>query len=146
MAILRIYLDTDGLLELVTPKTQVDDENELVISEALEKGRLIFVTSEITILESLVHACRDNDEVRQANIRRFLTPSTFIETKPVTLQVIEDALVIRAKFGLKSPDSIHIATGVSSNCSAFLTKDKRWGKLGFSILGPSELVALLAKE
>ncbi len=140
---LRIYLDADGLLDLTTPGTLSDDESEEKISDALEGGRLVFVTSEITILETLVHARRNEDERRQASIRRFLTPSTFIETRPVNLELIEDALNLRVQFGLKSPDAIHVATGLSANCSAFLTKDEKWGKLGLSILTADDLVALL---
>jgi predicted nucleic acid-binding protein len=145
LAILRIYLDTDGLLDLVSSKSSQAFEFRKTVGLALENTSLVFVTSQLTILEALVHAVKEMDAERELIIREFLTPSNFIETKPVTLQVIEDALVLRAKFGLKSPDAIHIATGVSANCSAFLTKDRRWSKLGFSILGPSELVALLGK-
>ena len=140
---LRIYLDADGLLDLTTPRSLADDENEQKISDALKGGRLIFVTSEITVLETLVHARRNEDERRQSSIRRFLTPSAFIETRPVNLELIEDALTLRVQFGLKSPDAIHVATGISSNCSAFLTKDEKWGKLGLSILTANDLVALL---
>ena len=140
---LRIYLDTDGLLDLVSSKSPVDDENRTVIGLSLSKGTLVFVTSEITVLEALVHPLRDKDEEREAILRGFLTPSHFIETCPVSLQVIEDALLLRAQFGLKSPDSIHIATGIAANCGVFLTKDEKWGKIGLSVISANTLVAML---
>jgi predicted nucleic acid-binding protein len=141
---LRIYLDADGLLDLVATESPTDNENRRAIGLALSGGSLVFVTSEITLLEALVHALRDKDEERQAILREFLTPSSFIETRPVSLQIIEDALLLRVQFGLKSPDAIHVATGVAASCSAFLTKDEKWGKLNLSILTAKDLVGLLS--
>lgn len=140
---LRIYLDADGLLDLVSSQSPADDEYRRVIGLGLSNGTLIFVTSEITVLEALVHPLRDNDEEREAILRSFLTPSDYIETRPVSLQVIEDALLLRAQFGLKSPDAIHIATGVAANCVGYLTKDEKWGKIGLSVISARALVALL---
>lgn len=141
MPALRIYLDTDGLLELITLERPEDREHFKAIADALAMGDLLLVTSEITILEALVHAVQENDAQRQRLLREFLTPSSFIETKPVNLNVIEDALALRARYGLKSPDAIHIATGIAAGCDAFLTKDEKWAKLGLTILGPEGLAA-----
>jgi predicted nucleic acid-binding protein len=138
-----VYLDADGLLDLVSTKSPTENENRRIIGLALSSRTLLFVTSEITILETLVHALRNQDEERQAILREFLTPSSFIESEPVSRKIIEDALLLRVRFGLKSPDAIHVATGISANCSAFLTKDEKWGKLGLSILTADDLVALL---
>jgi len=146
LSALRVYLDADGLLDLVSSRSPTDNENRRIIGLALSHGTLVFVTSEITILETLVHALRDDDEERESILREFLTPSSYIESKPVSLKVIEDALLLRVHFGLKSPDAIHIATGVSANCGAFLTKDEKWGKLGLSILSSDGLVALLKDQ
>ena len=143
MPILRIYLDTDGLLDLVTPESSLDEQSERVIETALLTKQLVFITSEITILESLVHACRNGNEKRQADLRRFLTPSSFVETCAETRTIIEDALKLRVSYGLKSPDAIHVATGLSTNCEAFLTKDEKWAKLGLSILSVSQLAKAL---
>jgi predicted nucleic acid-binding protein len=143
LSALRIYLDTDGLLDLVPSSTQADEESEDTISEALDRGTLVFVTSEITILEALVHARRGNDQLRQINLSRFLTPSSFIETKPVSLAIIEDALELRVLHGLKSPDAIHIATGLAAECAGFLTKDEKWTRLGLTTFGISQLISKL---
>jgi len=61
----------------------------------------------------------------------------------VTRTIIEDALKLRVSYGLKSPDAIHVATGLSTNCEAFLTKDEKWAKLGLSILSVSQLAKAL---
>lgn len=117
--------------------------NRSVVAAALTKGDLIFVTSELTVLEALVHAVRDKDDERQLVLREFLAPSSAIETWPVSLQILEDALLLRVHFGLKSPDAIHIATGIARACVAFLTKDQKWKQINLSLLTVSDLVAKL---
>ncbi|MFZ4508114.1 MAG: type II toxin-antitoxin system VapC family toxin [Fimbriimonas sp.] len=136
---LRVYLDTDGLLDLVPSEGNVDDKSENIIIRALARGALVFVTSELTILEALVHARRSGDQLRQSSLRRLLTPSPFIETRPVSLEIIEDALDLRVLHGLKSPDAIHIATGLAAECSAYLTKDEKWSRLGLTTISVSQL-------
>ena len=142
MASFRVYLDTDGLLDLVTPEGTPDRAHLAIVGKALADGTLRFVTSELTIVESLVHAVRSNNSSRESLLRGFLSPSAFLESRPVSLQVIEDALVLRVVHGFKTPDAIHIATGISASCDAYLTKDTKWARPGLRLLNVEELVGL----
>jgi len=146
MGIIRIYLDADGLLDLVTPKNAKDQRDLREISAALDDGRLLFITSELTIAETLVHAVRNRDGKREALLRSFLTPSAYIETRSVSLPIIEDALALRANYNLRTPDAIHIATGAQTGCREFLTKDEKWSKIGLTILTVAELAVRLKQS
>jgi len=139
MSLVRVYLDADGLLDLATPTTAQNQEELKLISAALDRGRLLFVTSEITIAETPVHAVRNREAKREALIRSFLTPSHYTETRQVTLQIIEDALTLRTVYNLRTPDAIHIATGTEAGCHEFLTKDAKWSTIGLKLLAVSEL-------
>ena len=141
-----VYLDTDGLLDLVTPMSPQDRTDLHEISLALDEGGLAFVTSELTILESLVHAVRTGDRNRETLLRRFLTPGSFVATVPVTLDIIEDALLLRANFNLRTPDAIHVASGMQAGCRVFLSKDAKWRRAGATLVSPAQLASRLRDQ
>lgn len=51
--------------------------------------------------------------------------NTIVEIVPLTRDVIDRATEIRAQFNFKTPDSLHLAAAVVSNCDVFLTNDHR---------------------
>ena len=42
---------------------------------------------------------------------------------PIDEQIAHRAAVLRAKYGLKTPDALHVATALETHCDAFLTND-----------------------
>ncbi len=42
-----------------------------------------------------------------------------------TRRVLDLATEIRARYGFKTPDSIHLAASVTNGCDQFLTNDRR---------------------
>jgi predicted nucleic acid-binding protein len=44
---------------------------------------------------------------------------------PLSREVIDRATEIRAQYGFKTPDAIHLAAAVVSGCDVFLTNDHR---------------------
>ncbi len=75
MSALRIYLDADGLLDLISADPPTDNENGRLIGLALTVGTLIFVTSEVAILEAPFHALGNKTEAPETILRKFLIPS-----------------------------------------------------------------------
>ncbi|MBI3990050.1 MAG: PIN domain-containing protein [candidate division NC10 bacterium] len=47
------------------------------------------------------------------------------EIVALSREVIDRATEIRAKYGVKTPDAIHLAAAVVSGCDLFLTSDHR---------------------
>jgi predicted nucleic acid-binding protein len=47
------------------------------------------------------------------------------EVVSLSREVIDCATKIRAHYGFKTPDAIHLAAAVVSGCDAFLTNDHR---------------------
>jgi predicted nucleic acid-binding protein len=47
------------------------------------------------------------------------------EIAPLSREVMDRATEIRAKYGFKTPDAIHLAAAVTSGCEVFLTNDHR---------------------
>jgi predicted nucleic acid-binding protein len=40
--------------------------------------------------------------------------------------LVKQFLLLRAKYGLHTPDALHIATAIELNCDALLTSDRKW--------------------
>ncbi len=90
--------------------------------EASQAGQIIVVTSELTLLETLVAPLRDADTQLIAAYEQLLT-KTEVRMLPITTQVLREAANLRARFNLKTPDAIHAATALIHGCDLFVTND-----------------------
>jgi predicted nucleic acid-binding protein len=60
--------------------------------------------------------------------------NTIAEIFPLTRDLIDLATEIRAQYNFKTPDALHLAAAVISNCDVFLTNDQRLNRFtGISI-------------
>ncbi|MCP5096266.1 MAG: type II toxin-antitoxin system VapC family toxin [Chloroflexi bacterium] len=50
------------------------------------------------------------------------------ETVPLTRAMMDQATAIRAQYGFKTPDAIHLACAITAKCDLFLTNDKQLQK------------------
>jgi predicted nucleic acid-binding protein len=61
---------------------------------------------------------------------------------PITIPVAESAADLRARYNLRTPDALHVASAIHVGCEAFLTNDtgiKRVQELAILILDELEL-------
>lgn len=89
-----------------------------------DQGNFTFVTTSITLLETLVKPIRDNKPDLARQYKDILTKAVGIEMLDVTWIVAEKAAQLRAKYSLRTPDAIQLAAALESNCDYFLTHDK----------------------
>lgn len=91
--------------------------------KASQTGTIRLMTSELTLLETLVAPIKNNDYLLTAAYEQLLT-KTEIQTILISAKILREAAKLRANFGLKTPDSIHAATAIENNCQSFLTNDE----------------------
>ena len=85
--------------------------------------RVATFSSELALLECLVHPLRMSDADRVRGFEAFFSQPTFTAL-PVTLAVLRMAAQLRADVTrLRTPDAIHAATAISTGVSVFLTND-----------------------
>ena len=89
------------------------------------KSELTIITSTITLLEVLVVPYRDNRQDLIVQYRDILENSDNIHIISVNNEISILSAQLRAKYNLKTPDSIQVATAINSKCSAFLTNDTK---------------------
>jgi len=89
----------------------------------LKEGEIGLVTSELTLLETLVMPLRQNNTTLVQTYEQLLL-SADIQLIPVSQKILRDAATLRSSINLKTPDAIHATTALSANCAFFLTNDR----------------------
>jgi predicted nucleic acid-binding protein len=85
------------------------------------------VTSRLARLECRTKPLRDNDGALLGRYETFFGAQRFrlLELSPA---VIERATDLRAKYGFKTPDALHLATAILENVNVVLTGDRELEK------------------
>lgn len=91
--------------------------------DAVKAGTVTAVSSELTLMETLVGPLRNGDATH-ALLREALWQQANMRLLPITQDVLREAARLRAMHtGLKAPDAIHAATALHCGCVLFLTND-----------------------
>jgi predicted nucleic acid-binding protein len=105
-------------------------------------GPLRGITSVVTLTEVLVHPIQQGDMQLSDEYRSLLLTSRDFQTLPIDADIAEQAASLRARYGLRTPDALQIATALAAGCAAFLTNDarlQRVSELRVLVLGELEL-------
>lgn len=123
----RVYLDTAPIIYSV-------EEHEIYWSvlqpfwELLEKGEIEVITSELSVLETLVLPLRNQDAELVTAYETMLTNSK-IELVAINLSHLRLAARLRAEHNLKTPDAVHAATAFVSSCDHIVANDPGFRRL-----------------
>jgi len=93
------------------------------IFEQIESGRLKAVTSYVTLLEILVNPFKKGDRKAVSDYSDLLTTFPNLQFIPLNKEASEMAASLRAKYSIKTPDAIQIATAVITGSSFYITND-----------------------
>ncbi len=133
-----VYIDTNLFIYFL-------DKNPVyfsVVSEllqAIEQGKFIGFTGDITVAETLVKPYQTNNTLLIAKIKSFFTADNFLILKSHDSDTFDLCAQIRAEYGMKFADALHYATAIKSGCPFFITNDIR-------IRSTNSLEVLLIKE
>ena len=124
-----IYLDTAPVIYLVEESAPF---NLRVAARLNQSPDDRFIASDLTRLECRVKPLRQNDApVLNLFDKFFASLSQIIE---LPTPVFDLATRIRADYGFKTPDSLHLAAAMHANCEIFYTNDHRLDRFsGLSI-------------
>ncbi|HEY9342227.1 MAG TPA: type II toxin-antitoxin system VapC family toxin [Hanamia sp.] len=117
-----VFLDTTPLIYFIEGNSKYQN----ILQELFElndKGSFSFITTSITLLEVLVKPFRENKILLAQQYKDILTHAAGIEIQSVTNSIAESAAYLRAKYNLKTPDSIQIAAAIENNSDYFFTND-----------------------
>ena len=98
--------------DLLHRRTQHSPNETCQVFDLADKGELSFCTSPITLLEILVKPLREGKPAIADQYREILTNASAIEIIDTTTAIAEQAAKLRAKYGLRAPDAIQLATSI----------------------------------
>jgi predicted nucleic acid-binding protein len=99
------------------------------VLEAVSEGQVAGVASELVLLELLVAPLKKGAQDIADEIELTLLHFPHLQLAPVTYTVLLRAAEIRARYGLRTPDAIMVATAVESGATLAVTNDDAWRKV-----------------
>jgi len=106
---------------------------------AVAEGRIGAVASELVLLELLVAPLKKGSQDVADEIELALLHFPNLTLAPVTRDVLLRAAEFRARYGLRTPDAIMLATAAESGATLAVTNDSAWRKV-------QEIEVLLLRE
>lgn len=119
---LRAYLDSSAVIDLI------DSES---VRHAQAQASLLtldrnWCTSDLVRLECLVRPLRVKNLKAEVTVRNFLATMEDLE---IASESYDEAARLRAEYGLRTPDALHIATAMAHGCQEFWTNDLSFARL-----------------
>ena len=96
----------------------------VAVDRWLSELSIMRMASDLTRMECRVKPLRDGNTDLLKDYDDFFQ-AAFEEILPLTREVMDQATEIRAQYGFKTPDAIHLSAAVVSSCNVFLTNDHR---------------------
>ncbi len=93
--------------------------------EALDQQTIQVVTSTVTVIEVLVQPLKRNNHRLVKQYREVLTNVAGLTTYPLTIDIAAIAADLRAKYSLRTPDAVQMATAIHAGAQYLLTNDAR---------------------
>ena len=93
--------------------------------ELVDTGELTGLSSYVTLLEVMVQPIRSGRLDLAQEYRNILVRSRNILLFPVDRSIAEAGADIRARYGIRTPDAIQLATALRQGADVFVTNDNR---------------------
>ena len=119
-----VFLDTAPLIYFIEGHSGYQDKLAKLF-KLNDENHLKFITSAITLLEVLVKPTKDGETKIVDQYKMILTNADGIDIFDITTQIAVKAADLRAKYNIRTPDALQIATAVIYESDYFLTNDLR---------------------
>jgi predicted nucleic acid-binding protein len=99
------------------------------VIERLEDGAFRGIASELTLLELTVRPLQLGRQDAADDYETLLSYFPNLELEPISRQILLEAAALRARFRLRTPDAIQLATGLHAGATLAITNDEAWRNL-----------------
>jgi predicted nucleic acid-binding protein len=120
----KIYVDTAIFIYQIEDVMPFSTQLEPLV-DALESGRITWLTSTITLTEVLVKPLQNADTYLIDVYNSILTKHRHIQMMPVIPEIARRAAYVRQQHRIKTPDALHLATAWHHACDSILTNDNQ---------------------
>jgi len=117
---MRVYLDTTVIIYLIESVAPF----VAMVRKRLNDPTSHQVCSDLGRMECRVKPVRESATNLLAAYDNYFG-AVASEVLPLTRDVMDQATALRAAYGFKTPDAIHLAAAIVGQCDVFLTNDRR---------------------
>jgi predicted nucleic acid-binding protein len=118
-----VYLDSNVVIYLVEQPINLGPSASARVAQLRSSGDRLAV-SDLTRLECWSRPIAQGDAVTLAQFDALFGQSD-MQVVPLTSAVCDRATLIKAKYGFRTPDAVHLAASLEAGCDLFLTNDHR---------------------
>jgi predicted nucleic acid-binding protein len=118
----RVLIDTPAFIYFLEQHPRYHPLAEELFRR-VEAGRLSACASVLVLTELLVPYYRNSDLARAAGLSAAVRSIDNLSVFPVSAPAAERAALLRAKYGVRTPDAVHVATGLLQGARWLVTND-----------------------
>ncbi len=96
------------------------------VIEQLEDGRFRGIASELTLMELMVRPLQLGRQDAADDYETLLSYFPNLDLVPLSRAILVEAAALRARYRLRSPDAIQLATAFVSDATLAVTNDDAW--------------------
>jgi len=100
-----------------------------IIFKSIQSGKLQGITSSLSIMEILVKPLKTGNYIAARDYELVMLNIPNLTIIPFDSSIASKGAFLRAKYDLKTPDAIQIATSIGSDGTAFITNDLKFKKI-----------------
>lgn len=125
----RVGIDTSIFIYSLEDNKKYAPHTDALFDYLETSKRIEIKLSSILLTELFVHPYRKNDLILAQKWLEYFRLSKIIDVVPVSPQIALEASRLRAKYDLRTADSIHLASALLTGCTTFIGNDVRMKKL-----------------
>lgn len=122
-----LLLDTPVLIAYLEGSQEIAGAATFLLDDWVRGGRNRAFVSAISAMELFVGPLRAQRSVEE--YADFLLRFPNVQLVPADVAVAAQAAALRARYGIKPPDALIIATAVTTEADAIVSNDRSWQRL-----------------
>jgi|SRR3989338_1089869 len=120
---LTLGLDSQILIYYLEDNKEYADRVETIL-EAMQRGEANGVFSSIGLIEVLTGPKKKGDYDLASQYRQMIPRIPNLVLRGINENIVEVASNLRARYGIATPDAIHLATAIDYGADKFITNDR----------------------
>lgn len=124
----RIGLDSMGFIYFLEDNSNFANLAEIIF-ELAEKDEAVIISTVLAPIEVLTGYRKTKDSAAENEFIQMVQDFPNIEIYDLDFRMIERVVDLRAKYSIKTPDAIHIATAIENKADIFVTNDAALKKI-----------------
>lgn len=124
----KIYLDTNLYIYFFENNLQYADEIENLLNLTTEK-KITLIASTLLLSEILVSPYKTKNKQLLQIYQNLDQTITNLNLIPLNKKIADQTAFIRAKYDIRTPDAIHLATAIDQQANLFVTADQQLSKV-----------------